>query len=120
MTQYCKKCEIPFEGTRCPACGRKSSGPVDPYDLCFLTEKEALWEEMIADALTGDKIPFVRKNVLGAALALKTGPMRERVRFYVFFCHLPSASELVEALFAPVESEEEDYPEERPENENGI
>ena len=100
MILYCDNCYITFEGKRCPVCGKKSDrGPL-PDDPCFLVEKEQIWGEMLADVLEQSGIPFMKKNVLGAGLALKTGPMRERVRFYVLNGQLPEASEIVEGLFS--------------------
>ena len=105
MSVYCQKCCLIFDGERCPRCGKKSVRAAEPDALCFLTEKEEIWSEMLADVLTQQNIPFIRKNVLGAGLAITTGPMRERVRFYVFCKHLPEASEIVEALFSAEEGD---------------
>ncbi|MBQ7475436.1 MAG: hypothetical protein IJS78_05895 [Clostridia bacterium] len=106
MTLYCGNCYILFDGKRCPVCGRKSARGPEPDDPCFLTEKEQLWGEMLADVLKQNGIPFIGKNVLGAGLSLKTGPMRERIRFYVPYGRLTEAGDIVEGLFsAPVEEE---------------
>ena len=76
MALYCENCYILFEGKRCPVCGRKSSRGPEPSDPCFLTEKEQIWSDLLADVLKQNGIPFMRENVLGAGLALKTGPLR--------------------------------------------
>ncbi len=99
MELYCALCCLPFEGKRCPVCGRKSSRAVEAEDLCFLTEQEQIWAGMLADVLTKEGIPFLRKNVMGAGLALKGGVMMERVRFYVYHRQLQEAREIVEGLF---------------------
>ncbi len=101
MSVYCGRCSIPFEGERCPVCGRKSAESVEPDDICFLTEKETIWSGMLADVLKQENIPFTQKNVMGAGMALRAGPMFERVRFYVFYKHLAQAKEIVDALFSP-------------------
>ena len=67
-----------------------------------LTEKEMLWAGMLEDVLKQNDIPFFTKQILGAGLALKIGPMSERCRFYVPYSHFQEADELVESLFAPV------------------
>ena len=113
MALYCENCYILFEGKRCPVCGRKSSRGPEPSDPCFLTEKEQIWSDMLADVLKQNGIPFMQENVLGAGLALKTGPLRERVRFYVLYSQLPEAADIVDGLFsAPVETDEEEEDEE--------
>ena len=111
MPKYCSVCFLPFEGAQCPVCGRKSARQTGPDDLCFLTEKEAIWSGMLADALGQRGIPFLQKNRLGAGLAIKIGPMRERTRFYVRYAQLGEAKETVDALF-PAEEDAEDEDEE--------
>lgn len=76
-------------------------------DLCFLTEKEQLWSGVLADVLNQQKIPFVQKNVFGTGMAMKTGLMNERVRFYVFYGYLAEAKKIVDELFSSF-SEEND------------
>ena len=105
MKKYCEVCSIPFEGDRCPSCGRKSKRDLSPEDLCFLYETEIIWSELVADALKDNDIPFLEKNVLGAALALKIGPLRERVRFFVYYRQLEEAKTIIEELFSPVSDE---------------
>lgn len=97
---YCEKCGLIFEENRCPACGNQNVRPPMPGDLCFLTEREALWAEMLEDVLKQNDIPCLTKNVLGAGLALKVGPMWERVRFYVPYSRLQNAKTLVDQLFS--------------------
>ena len=105
MELYCEVCCLPFEGRRCPVCGRKAGRGVEPEDLCFLTEQEQIWAGMLADVLQKEGIPCLRKSVLGAGLALKGGVMMERERFYVYFRQLDAAREIVEGLFAAPEEE---------------
>ncbi len=68
--------------------------------LCFLTEKEALWAGMLSDVLKKEGVPFITKNALGAGMALKVGPMSERVRFYVPESRLEDAENIVAGLFS--------------------
>ena len=100
MQKYCEKCSIPFTGDRCPECGKKRDRYVQPDDICFLTEKELIWSSMLADILKQENIPFMQKNVFGAGITLRTGPMTERVRFYVFYKHLAEATDIVNAYFS--------------------
>ena len=104
---YCERCGIIFEENRCPACGSQNVRPPMPDDLCFLTEQEAIWAEMLEDVLKQNNIPCLTKNVLGAGLALKVGPMSERVRFYIPYSRLQNAKTIVDELFsAPQEGDE--------------
>ena len=78
-----------------------------PDNLCFLTEREAMWAEMLEDVLKQNDIPCLTKNVLGAGLALKVGLMSERVRFYIPYLYLPNAKAIADELFpAPQEGDE--------------
>ena len=107
MQTYCDNCYVTFDGARCPVCGKKCGRGPEPSDPVFLTEKEQIWSDMLADVLKQHDIPFMGKNVLGAGLALKTGPLRERVRFYVPYEKLSEAADIVEELFSsPVEEDE--------------
>ena len=107
MSTYCKSCKLPFEGERCPVCGRKSKWEIKPDDVCFLVEKEQIWSGMLADVLKQENIPYVTKNVLGAGLAIKVGYMNERVRFYVMYQHLEKAREITEELFSRPDSDDD-------------
>lgn len=104
---YCERCGIIFEEKRCPVCGNQNVRPPMSDDLCFLTEREVMWAEMLEDVLKQNNIPCLTKNVLGAGLALKVGPMSERVRFYIPYLHLQNAKAIVDKLFpAPQEGNE--------------
>ena len=107
MALYCENCYVTFEEERCPVCGKKRKRGPAPSDPCFLTEKEQIWSEMLADVLEQNGIPFMEKSVLGAGLALKIGPAHERVRFYVRYDQLPEAGKIVEELFSSPVGEED-------------
>ncbi len=77
----------------------RAYGTAADEDACFLTEKEMIWGEMLADVLKQHEIPFFYKGVQGAGLAMKAGPVFERYRFYVPYAYLEKASGLVEELF---------------------
>lgn len=99
MSKYCEKCNFVFNEERCPVCGKKSGKAPLPTDICFLVEKEQIWGAMLADVLAQHGIPYLSKNVLGAGLSMKIGPMLERVRFYVPYGCMVEAQEIVEELF---------------------
>lgn len=61
---YCEKCSISFETKYCPACGNKSVRMTLSDDMCFLTEKELLWSDMLEDILKQNNTPvFTKKDV---------------------------------------------------------
>ncbi len=108
MYRYCEACHVAWDTEDCPMCGRQRLREIRPEDPCYLTEKEWIWGEMLEDVLKQNDIPFMRKNVLGAAVAIKTGLMRERVRIYVPFREMARASRIVKELFnAPPEEKNE-------------
>ena len=74
--------------------------PGNSEGLRFLTEKPPVWAGMLADVLEQHAIPYVKESTLGAGLAIKTGSMSERIRFYVPSAHFPAAKEIVEELFS--------------------
>ena len=100
---YCEKCCMVTDGDRCPACGGKKLRPPEPGDPCFLTELDCLSAGILEDVLKQDGIPLLKKNVLGAGLAISVGPMLERYRFYVPYERLPEAAALAEELFPGTE-----------------
>ncbi len=104
---YCGNCSILFDGERCPVCGSRNVREPGPDDPCFLTEKEILWAGMLEDVLGQNGIPFYAKKTLGAALALKVGPLSERSVFYVPFRFLEKAQSLVEELFTAQPADDE-------------
>lgn len=102
---YCEECKVVFQEDKCPVCGSRHVREVMPDDPCFLVEKEQIWASVLSEVLDDNGIPFFCKNVLGAGMAIKTGPMRERVRFYVKKCDIPKANDIVEELFSAGDDE---------------
>ena len=101
---YCETCGHLVEENRCPNCGSRSLREPKEKDPCFLTEQDFVSSGILEDILKQNGIPFLRKNVLGAGVAIKVGPMLDRGRFYVAYDQLSKAQELAEELFAPDES----------------
>ena len=97
---YCEKCRIVFEANCCPGCGNQRVREPKPNDPCFLTEKGVIWAGMLEDMLRQNGIPFLTKKALGAGLALKVGPMSERISLYVPFSRLQDSVEIVNAVFS--------------------
>lgn len=67
-------------------------------DYEFLTEKEAMWAEMLSQVLKDNDVACVAIPVYGAGLALKAGA-QERLRIYVPADCKPKAEELLHELF---------------------
>ena len=100
---YCEKCCRIIEADRCPVCKSKRVREAKPKDPCFLTEQDYLSSGILEDLLKQNGIPYLKKDVMGAGLAIKVGPMLERSRFYVPFEQLESARAVAEEVF-PEES----------------
>ena len=66
-------------------------------DYVFLTEKEAMWAEMLMEALQKANIPSTSVPVYGAGLVMRAG-VQERLRIYVPLANKPQAEELLEEL----------------------
>ena len=96
---YCEKSKHLFEGDRCPNCRKGRVRPVRPEDPCFLAEKGAPWNGMLADVLRQNKIPFLTNGRMGSGLAAYAGPMLESSRFYVRHDDLDRANAIVDELF---------------------
>ena len=105
---YCENCRTVFEGERCPVCGSKKIAEPQPDDVCYLTEVDSVWRGMLEDVLKQEGIESWSTSNIGAGLAVISGTMFERIRFYVRYEDLPKAAEIVEGLFsAPAETGEE-------------
>ena len=100
---YCEKCCRIIEADRCPVCKSKRVREPEAKDPCFLTEQDYLSSGILEDLLKQNGIPYLKKDVMGAGLAIKVGPMLERSRFYVPFEQLESARAVTEEVF-PEES----------------
>ncbi len=96
---YCEKCRHLVEGDRCPNCRRSRLRPVRPDDPCFLVEKGAPWNGMLADVLRQNGIPFLADGHMGAGLAARVGTMLESSRFYVRWDDFERANAIVDELF---------------------
>ena len=97
---YCEKCSRMIEGERCPVCKSRKVRAPEATDTCFLTEQDYVSGGILEDILQQNGIPFLKKQVMGAGLAIKVGPMLDRSRFYVPYPQLERAEEIVEELFS--------------------
>ena len=85
-------------------------------DYELLTEKEAMWAEMLEQVLKDNGVDCVAVPVYGAAMALKAG-VQERYKIFVPHGQKPQAEEIMDALFSadaelPVAPEDEEESEE--------
>ena len=97
---YCEKCCRIIEGDRCPVCKSRKVREPEPKDPCFLTEQDYVSSGILEDVLKQNDIPFLKKEVMGAGLAIKVGPMLDRSRFYVTWDRLQEALSVVDDLFS--------------------
>ena len=108
---YCENCCHIIEAERCPLCKSRKVREPGPKDPCFLTEQDYISSGILEDLLKQNGIHYLKKDVMGAGMAIKVGPMLERSRFYVPFEQLENAVSVVEDVFSPAD-EEESVPEE--------
>ena len=109
---YCEKCNRIIEEDRCPVCKSRKIREPEAKDPCYLTEQDYLTSGILEDLLKQNNIPYLKKDVMGAGLAIKVGPMLERSRFYVSFEQLNSATAIMEDLVSGEEETESQHAEE--------
>lgn len=105
---YCEKCSRIVDTDRCPVCKSRKLREPEAKDPCYLTELDYLSSGILEDLLKQEKIPYLKKNVMGAGLAIKVGPMLERSRFYVSFEQLSNAETVLKEAFPSAEASEEE------------
>ena len=101
---YCEKCKRIIDTDRCPVCKSRRVREPQAGDLCFLTEQDYISSGILEDVLKQNNIPFLKKEVMGAGLAIKVGPMLDRSRFYVMYELLDKATSVTDDLFASPET----------------
>ena len=103
---YCEKYNRIFEANRCPVCNSGKVREPEAKDPCYLTEQDYVSSGILEDLLKQHNIPYLKKDVMGAGMAIRVGQMLERSRFYVPFAQLSSAKAIVEDLFSAAEENE--------------
>ena len=105
---YCEKCSRIIDADRCPVCKSRKVREPEAKDPCYLTEQDYLSSSILEDMLKQNNIPYLKKDVMGAGMAIKVGPMLERSRFYVPFERLDDARTVLEESLSPAEASEEE------------
>ena len=105
---YCEKCSRVTDAGRCPVCRNRKLREPGAKDPCYLTELDYILSGILEDLLKQNNIPYLKKNVMGAGMAIKVGPMLERSRFYVPFEQLSNAETVLEESFSSTEASEEE------------
>ena len=101
---YCEKCNRIIDADRCPFCkSRRVRGP-EAKDPCYLTEQDYISSGILEDLLKQNNIPYLKKDVMGAGMAIKVGPMLERSKFYVPFERLNDAVGVMDNLFSSADT----------------
>ena len=103
---YCENCNRLIEADRCPVCKSRKIREPEAKDPCYLTERDFVSSGILEDMLKQNNIPYLKKGVMGAGMAIKVGPMLERSRFYVPFEQLGNAMAIMEDLFSATEETE--------------
>ena len=104
---YCEKCNRIIDAGRCPFCKSRKVREPEAKDPCYLTEQDYIYSGILEDLLKQNNIPYLKKDVMGAGMAIRVGPMFERSRFYVPFEQLDSATGVLEDLTASADSAED-------------
>lgn len=105
---YCEKCSRVVDADRCPVCNNRKLREPEAKDPCYLTELDYISSGILEDLLKQNNIPYLKKNVMGAGMAIKVGPMLERSRFYVPFEQLSNAETVLKESFSSAEASEEE------------
>ena len=100
---FCEKCNRIIEADPCPVCKSRRIREPKANDPCYLTEQDYISSGILEDMLKQSNIPYLKKDVMGAGMAIKVGPMLERSRFYVPFEHLSGATAVMKDLFSAAE-----------------
>ena len=103
---YCEKCCRIIEEERCPYCKSRKVREPEARDICFLAEQDYLSSGILEDMLKQNNIPALKKDVMGAGMAMKVGPMFEYSRFYVPYDHLEAAKAVLAETFSDAREEQ--------------
>ncbi|MEI6101911.1 MAG: hypothetical protein WCP73_08745 [Eubacteriales bacterium] len=99
---YCEDCMCLTEENECPFCGNKKLREARENDPVYIITKDFIFAESIEDILTQNNIPCIKKDLMGAGLAARTG-YATTYQFFVPFGAFAKAKELLYNFF-----EEED------------
>ncbi len=105
---YCPDCKTAFgPAPCCPVCGNEKIRAARPDDVCYLGEFAPIQAGILKDMLDQSGIPALGASTIGAGMAVRTGPMFEKIELYVRCEHLARAGEIKEALLAPADAADE-------------
>lgn len=100
----CAKCHVLCENS-CPKCGseRHLRAPEEnePVRLVALTAMQAM---LVEPVLKESGIPYFKKGLIGGALEINVGMMREIFSFYVPHSAYVQCRELIEQVFGEDET----------------
>ena len=96
---HCKNCMLLCSGNVCPNCGTKDLCEPKDDDPVYLTTKDVIWSGAIEDILKKNHIPYLKRGLLGTALALKMGYGAEHYQFFVPYTAYEKSQELLGAIF---------------------
>lgn len=93
---YCENCKLLSDRDVCPFCKSEPLRRAKDEDLCFLTEKGAVYGGVLKNALADESIPYSTHSALNSISVCAPGPVFETYRFFVPYAFLSRAKEVEE------------------------
>ncbi|MEG2677215.1 MAG: hypothetical protein RR933_03770 [Oscillospiraceae bacterium] len=106
---YCEKCSVAADGDRCPNCGTKKVRIIESEDPVFLIETSVIWSGMVEDMLKTEGVSYEKQSLIGAGIATFIGSLADVLMFYVRYCDLERAKEILIPLTDTQPITEEEY-----------
>jgi len=87
---------------KCGHCGSNKLREPKENDPVYLITKNIVWSGGIEDILTENNIPYLKKGLLGAGVASRTGYGMEDYKYFVPFGAYKKSKELLAAIFVDI------------------
>lgn len=97
---YCEDCLVGTSLPQCPQCGKHGLRKATGNDWCFLTKREAMWNQPLKDFLTDNGVFFVAQPA-SSGLSVYGLASAEMEKFFVRAVDLERATDLVRDYLSP-------------------
>ena len=102
---YCERCMTLAPDGRCPYKAKHLLRDVQDCDPVYLMSKNSVWAGLVENVFRDNSIEYLTKGQLGAGLIATVGEVLEVYDFYVRYCDLDRARDIVEGLFSEFDVE---------------